>query len=157
GVNLAEIPKAAFGSWLSLSRVPPESLMTFAPSAKPTGDAAATTGGDISMIKSGDATAASPTSNPTSSPTPTSTVREGDDASSTVLPPAKYIPGDPNYDRSVDPLGTELAGPRTGLYLVSAILGVGILAHAVGTVRRFQYKRQYHLSVRHNKAGSLLV
>ncbi|KAJ2102010.1 hypothetical protein GGI09_001446 [Coemansia sp. S100] len=159
GVNLAEIPKAPFGSWLSLSRVPPESLMTFAPSPKPTEDATASTGGDISVIKTGDATRASPTSTPTltSNSTPTSTVSEGDAASSTVLPPAKYIPGDPNYDKSVDPLGTELAGPRTGLYLVSAILGVGILAHAVGTIRRFQYKRQYHLSVRHSKAGSLLV
>ncbi|KAJ2886357.1 hypothetical protein H4R27_000721 [Coemansia aciculifera] len=157
GVNLAEIPKAPFGSWLSLSRVPPESLMTFAPSPMPTEDVTASSGGDISVIKTGDATLASSTTTPTLSPTPTSTVSEGNAASSAVLPPAKYIPGDANYDKSVDPFGTELAGPRTGLYLVSAILGIGILAHAVGTIRRFQYKRQYHLSVRHSKAGSLLA
>ncbi|KAJ1821196.1 hypothetical protein LPJ60_002764 [Coemansia sp. RSA 2675] len=157
GVNFAEIPKARFGPWLSLSNVPPEARITFAPSAQPTKTGAATSG-DISVIRTGDATPLSPTSTPTSSTKPTSTATDdGDAASSTVLPPAKYIPGDPNYDRSVNPIGTQLTGSHIGLYLVSAILGIGILAHALGTIRRFQYKRQYHLSVRHSKAGSLLV
>ncbi|KAJ2010959.1 mRNA decay protein, partial [Coemansia sp. S85] len=146
GVNFAEIPKARFGPWLSLSNVPPEARITFAPSAQPTKTGAATSG-DISVIRTGDATPLSPTSTPTSSTKPTSTATDdGDAASSTVLPPAKYIPGDPNYDRSVNPIGTQLTGSHIGLYLVSAILGIGILAHALGTIRRFQYKRQYHLS-----------
>ncbi|KAJ2493854.1 hypothetical protein IWW37_000240 [Coemansia sp. RSA 2050] len=156
GVNLAEIPKAPFGAWLSLSSVPPGARITFAPSAQPTKTAAATSG-NISVIKTGDATPPSPTSTPTSSATPTGTATDDDAVSSTVLPPAKYIPGDPDYDRSVNPIGTQLTGSHIGLYLVSVILGIGILAHALGTICRFQYKRQYHLSVRHSKAGSLLV
>ncbi|KAJ2551832.1 hypothetical protein GGH95_005863 [Coemansia sp. RSA 1836] len=156
-VNLAQIPKAPFGSWLSLSAVPPESLMTFAPSHQPTETPTTNSSGIMSVIKTGDATPASPTSTPTLRPAPTSTGSEGNAASSTVLPPAKYIPGDANYDKSVDPLGTQLVGPQTGLYLVSTILGIGILAHALGTIRRFQYKRRYHLSVSRSKAGSLLV
>ncbi|KAJ2748004.1 hypothetical protein GGI20_000091 [Coemansia sp. BCRC 34301] len=160
-VNLAKIPKEPFGSWLSLSRVPPGSLMTFAPSHRPTETPTANNSGAISVIKTGDATVASPTSTETFSPTPTPTSTDTssavDAASSTILPPAKYIPGDANYDRSVNPLGTELAGPKTGLYLVSTILGIGIIAHALGTIRRYQYRRQYHLSVSRSKAGSLLA
>ncbi|KAJ2892612.1 hypothetical protein GGI21_005570 [Coemansia aciculifera] len=131
--------------------------MTFAPSLHPTETPTPNSTGAISLIKTGDATLASPSSSPTSSPTPTPTQNNSGDASSTVLPPVKYIPGDANYDLSVDPLGTQLVGSHIGLYLVSTILGIGILAHALGTIRRFQYKRQYHLSVSRSNAGSMLA
>ncbi|KAJ2007144.1 hypothetical protein GGI04_000036 [Coemansia thaxteri] len=168
GVNLSQIPKSAFGAWLSLSSVPAEALMTFASSpAAPT--ATVTTSGDLNVIKTGD----DPLSHPSSTPTPSATTvlsstpsstssgsgsnNGGDDASSTVLPPVKYVKGDPNYDLAANPIGTDLAGPRTGLYVVTTILSIGVIAHALGTFRRWQYKRDYRLSVLRSKAGPSLA
>ncbi|OMH84228.1 hypothetical protein AX774_g2247 [Zancudomyces culisetae] len=40
-------------------------------------------------------------------------------------PGVKYIPGNPDYDKSMNPLGMQLTGPKTGLYVYSAISAIG--------------------------------
>lgn len=140
GVNLSEIPNKAFGPWLSLP------------------DPVADTSLDETVsrtVKDGGngVNAATPsTQHINVATTPTSTTASSKDMP-TVIAPAKYIPGNPNYDKNTDPLGTMLAAPRTGLYLTSVILGIGILAHIAGTIHRFRFKRQFHNSVGRSKAG----
>ncbi|KAJ2162641.1 hypothetical protein GGF46_000514 [Coemansia sp. RSA 552] len=157
GVNLAEVPKAAFGAWDSLidtsaglvvdvAEEPTSALSSASPT--PTSahsDAKADKGEDNDDDDS----------DGSSSPTPAES--DAPEALETVLAPAKYIKGDPNYDPETDTLGTVLGAPKIGLYLVNTILGVGILAHVAGTIRRFQFKRQYDMSVIHSKSTGAAV
>ncbi|KAJ1731561.1 hypothetical protein LPJ61_002472 [Coemansia biformis] len=134
-VNLAELPKAAFGAWLSLAAAdaaPPPSPTTTATGAHPSSSALPMGGSD----------------------TP---AEETDAPMATVLPPVKYIKGDPDYDPEADPIGTVLSAPLVGPYLVNTILGIGILTHIAGTVRRLQFKRQYQMSVMRSRAASSLA
>ncbi|KAJ2343352.1 hypothetical protein GGF43_005719, partial [Coemansia sp. RSA 2618] len=161
GVNLAEIPKDAYGSWLSLKDTNAESVLDMArdptsssevpsPSSRSEPSASASDEG-----LDGESVA----------PTPSDKHADSDDglkaedimpdaATETVLPPLKYIKGDPNYDPETDPIGTMLGAPKIGLYLVNSILGVGVVAHILGTIRRYQFRRQYQMSVIRSKSGN---
>ncbi|KAJ2779081.1 hypothetical protein H4R18_004209 [Coemansia javaensis] len=119
-----KIPTAAFGAWLSL--ISAEAAPIPPSSSKTVGD-------------SGDAAAHG-----------TSTSH---DEMATVLPPVKFIKGDPNYDPDVDRIGTIYSAPRVGPALVNTVLGIGLLAHIAGTIRRIQFRRQYRLSVLRSKAS----
>ncbi|KAJ2774143.1 hypothetical protein IWQ56_000701 [Coemansia nantahalensis] len=129
GVNLAELPKAAFGPWLTL---------TAAPSAATPASA-------------------SPAPPQTSATAADKAAEESDSPMATVLPPVPFIKGDPNYDPGVNPIGTVLSAPLVGPYLVNILLGIGILAHIAGTLRRMHFRRQYQMSVRQGKASDVLA
>ncbi|KAJ1833070.1 hypothetical protein LPJ63_003041 [Coemansia sp. RSA 2711] len=171
GVNLAEIPKDAFGNWLSLVDTNAESVLDVAREpgsssdthSSPTSSVASSSsaGSGITLIN---AVAEIPTQSgidiESPSPSPSEKVSndgngkgENADAAETVLPPVKFIKGDPNYDPTTDPIGTMLGAPKIGLYLVNSILGVGVVAHLLGTVRRYQYRRQYQMSVKRSTSG----
>ncbi|KAI8324639.1 hypothetical protein GQ54DRAFT_302446 [Martensiomyces pterosporus] len=177
-VNLAQIPKKAFGPWLSLANTNAESIPNVSQntasqqssgggassSAPQSSSPAQTSSGNLSILKTGNAPF--PQATPTDSgsaqssaqpgPTDTTKVPETNKTSpilTTHLPQPKFVKGDANYDLSIDPLGTQLVGPRIGLYLVSSILGVGLVAHIAGTIRRYQFRFQYTRSVERSKAG----
>ncbi|KAJ2455328.1 hypothetical protein EV183_000864 [Coemansia sp. RSA 2336] len=164
GVNLAEIPKEPYGEWESLVDINSESVVDV------TGDPTPS-----SSTPTQSSTLPDSTSSPEPSPTdahssdPDEALKEistaGDESSEThasmsietVLPPFKFVKGDPNYDASTDPIGTMLGAPKIGLYLVNSILGVGVIAHILGTIRRYQYRREYQLSVMQSKSGNSLA
>ncbi|KAJ1874141.1 hypothetical protein LPJ55_001741 [Coemansia sp. RSA 990] len=164
GINLAEIPKEPYGEWESLVDIDTESVLDVTGSPAPSPSTP---------------TQSSTLSESSSSPEPSSTnahssdsdeaLKEmstaGDESSEThvsvstetVLPPFKFVKGDPNYDASTDPIGTMLGAPKIGLYLVNSILGIGVIAHILGTIRRYQYRREYQLSVMQSKNGNSLA
>ncbi|KAJ2176789.1 hypothetical protein IWW43_002325 [Coemansia sp. RSA 1935] len=165
GVNLAEIPKDAYGSWLLLKDTNVESILdiTAEPSSSSTKPTPTPTKSSVS-----ESTSASATSSFSVDinmgivvlPTSDSEIEDGEKGAHagttvTVLPPVKYIKGDPNYDPDVNPIGTMLGAPKIGLYLVNTILGVGVIAHILGTIRRYQYRRQFQMSVMRSKNNSL--
>ncbi|KAJ2498452.1 hypothetical protein GGH96_004297 [Coemansia sp. RSA 1972] len=165
GVNLAEIPKDAYGSWLLLKDTNVESILDI--TAEPSSSSSKPT---PTPTKSSvhESTSASTTSSVSIDinmgivvlPTSDKEIDDGEKGSHavatvTVLPPVKYIKGDPNYDPETDPIGTMLGAPKIGLYLVNTILGVGIVAHILGTIRRYQYRRQFQMSVMRSKNNSL--
>ncbi|KAJ2719735.1 mRNA decay protein [Coemansia sp. Benny D115] len=140
-VNYSQLSKEIFGQWVGLPRTDAkvvvkekggtESQAETASSSKPKPSA---TDSDSDSSAASESSSATPTQSTDTSST------------ATVLPPVKFIKGDPNYDPNVDVLGTVLAAPKTGLYLTSTIIGIGLLAHAVGTYTRYQYQRQYNMS-----------
>ncbi|KAJ1955005.1 hypothetical protein EC988_002122 [Linderina pennispora] len=153
GVNLAEVPKAAFGPWETLPRVGSlVDLKTTAEETKATPETAKASKTSKDETATATAKETAGTETPDSNDRPKA-AQETNNTSETYLPPLKYIKGDPNYDVETNPLGTQLAAPLTGLYLVSAILGVGIIAHALGTARRYAFRRQYFQSLKQSKAG----
>ncbi|KAJ2079267.1 hypothetical protein H4R24_003897 [Coemansia sp. RSA 988] len=156
GVNLAELPKTASGDWRDLVDANSETVLDIASRPTPTAadDDNSSAAADPSMSGTQDTHASEPTQGR----------HAGDEESSspagatvTVLAPVRYIKGDPNYDLDADPIGTVLAAPRIGLYLVNSILGIGLIAHLLGSIRRLQYKRQYHMSVMQSKTGYTLA
>ncbi|PVU95100.1 hypothetical protein BB561_002073 [Smittium simulii] len=58
-----------------------------------------------------------------------------------------YKPGDPNYDSSINPIGTQLVGPLYSLWIFTAISVIGIAAYIYGTLVRLSYRKQYYSSV----------
>ncbi|KAJ2852599.1 hypothetical protein IWW36_000228 [Coemansia brasiliensis] len=165
GVNLAEIPKDPYGEWESLVDINSESVLDV------TGDP---TPSSSIQTQSSTLQESSPSPEPSSTDAPNSDSSEAlkemstasDELSSethvsvsieTVLPPFKFVKGDPNYDPSTDPIGTMLGAPKIGLYLVNSILGIGVIAHILGTIRRYQYRREYQLSMMQSKNGNSLA
>ncbi|KAJ1893440.1 hypothetical protein LPJ66_005758 [Kickxella alabastrina] len=166
-VNLAQIPKKAFGDWLNLKEIDAEKILSSINEQPPSGLATQQSDADESNVaKSDDVSETTPTRSSSSSrttatpstsskPQASTSLQVSSTTMATVLPLVKFIKGDPNYDPNINVIGTVLSAPRTGLYLVSTILGIGIIAHAAGTYRRFQYKRQYQSLVQRSKSGHL--
>ncbi|PIA14674.1 hypothetical protein COEREDRAFT_10101 [Coemansia reversa NRRL 1564] len=161
-VNIDKIPKAAFGDWLELVGTTSDSVLDIARTPTPTitDDSNSSPSADLSIVVTGD------TQDSLSPEATQGRNADGSDeeessnppkATVTVLAPVRYIKGDPNYDPDADPIGTVLAAPRIGLYLVNSILGIGLVAHVVGSIRRMQYRRQYHMSVMKSKTSDALA
>ncbi|KAJ2378108.1 hypothetical protein IW150_000988 [Coemansia sp. RSA 2607] len=153
GVNLAQNPKTATGPWIGLEDTRAEEKLSTASNAP--NQASPTQASDekeVNVIKTADAPDATPTDSTLASDSSKESTATTDPTKATILPPVKFIKGDPNYDPDVDVIGTVLAAPKTGLYLTSAILGIGLIAHAAGSYKRFQYQREYRLAVQRTKS-----
>ncbi|KAJ2559168.1 hypothetical protein EV175_000466 [Coemansia sp. RSA 1933] len=162
-VNLAQLPKATFGPWDSLTDTNAESMNIAQDLASNNfvdmqPDSVLPSNAEFDVIMSGDDTNMSPTldtvSDATPTPTPTSENAKQNDATlpkdgsmETLLPPVKYIAGDPDYDPDFDPIGTKYGAPIIGPILVNVILGIGLAVHIVATARRYQYRRMYKMSL----------
>ncbi|KAJ2617607.1 hypothetical protein H4S08_000248 [Coemansia sp. RSA 1365] len=162
GVNLDKIPKAAFGDWLELVGTASESVLDIGRTPTPTAtdDDNSSPNADLSIVVTGDAQDSLSPEATQARNADGSDAEESNDpprATVTVLAPVRYIKGDPNYDPDADPIGTVLAAPRIGLYLVNSILGIGLVAHVIGSIRRLQYRRQYHMSVKQSKTSDALA
>ncbi|KAJ1723768.1 hypothetical protein LPJ53_001936 [Coemansia erecta] len=153
-VNLSENPKSATGPWIGLEDTQAEAkLSTVTNPSDQTSPTQTSADKEVNVIKTADAPAAAATDLTSPSDSTEASTTTSDPTKATVLPPVKFIKGDPNYDPDVDVLGTVLAAPKTGLYLTSAIIGIGLIAHAAGSYKRFQYQREYRLSVQRTKSS----
>ncbi|KAJ2665395.1 hypothetical protein IWW48_000284 [Coemansia sp. RSA 1200] len=167
-VNLAQLPKTAFGAWESLSDTNAESInVGQGHESASFGEHAGSvlpSNVEFDVIKDGedDAISSSATSSENdATPTATSSTVNEEDATvsqremETILPPVKYIPGDPDYDPNMDPLGTLYAAPIIGPILVNIVLFIGLAVHAAATFRRYQYRRVYKMSLLQANAGNM--
>ncbi|KAJ2393868.1 hypothetical protein GGI23_004918, partial [Coemansia sp. RSA 2559] len=167
-VNLAQLPKAAFGAWTSLTDTKAES-MNIAQVSESTNFVDMQTASilpsdaEFNVIMNGaSAIMPSPTADIESgtAPSPTLASIKDEDATGsakqmeTLLPPVKYIAGDPDYDPDLDPIGTMYGAPIIGPVLVNAILGIGLTVHIAATIRRYQYRRMYKMSLLRANSGN---
>ncbi|KAJ1645496.1 hypothetical protein LPJ64_002931 [Coemansia asiatica] len=155
GVNLAEIPKSSYGPWNSLEVTKAEPVLR-----SDANESAEQASQSQSVDNKSNTAVTASLDEPLPAPSASASLPDSAEATAvttspssleTVLPPVKFIKGDPNYDPNIDVIGTMLAAPKTGLYLTSIILGIGIIVHAIGTYQRFQYQREYRLSVQQSK------
>ncbi|KAJ1675480.1 hypothetical protein EV182_001179 [Spiromyces aspiralis] len=56
----------------------------------------------------------------------------------------RYIKGNPDYDRSMNPLSRKLTGPLVGLFMYCSVAGVAILFYLIGTIIRIHYRISYY-------------
>ncbi|KAJ1768508.1 hypothetical protein LPJ74_004828 [Coemansia sp. RSA 1843] len=168
-VNMAQLPKAAFGAWTSLADTNAEA-MNIAQASTSTdfvdmhSDSILPSGVEFDMVKDGgDSTTSLPTTDTESEAVvPTFTLDNASDEDAkvapqdmeTLLPPVKYIAGDPDYDPDIDPIGTIYGAPLIGPILVNIILGIGLAVHIAATIRRYQYRRMYKMSLLQAKSGT---
>ncbi|KAJ1921577.1 hypothetical protein H4219_000615 [Mycoemilia scoparia] len=136
GINLAQIPTEPFGPWIPQ---PKESIVIPSAVAASASESDAST---TSLSSSQSESSASEFSDETGVSSADSPDKNevGKQSDSNAV---KFIKGDPDYDKSVNPLARQFAAPLTGLYLFCTVAGIGILSYIVGTAIRLRYKYSY--------------
>ncbi|KAI9502821.1 hypothetical protein BX070DRAFT_225651, partial [Coemansia spiralis] len=172
--NLAELPKSAYGAWRSLVNTNAELILNVTEEPSSTVDLVSAQSGSVlpsnanfNVIINGVELASATLSNgseASSTQTPADYAKEAGAAGSntntmeTLLPPVKYIKGNPDYDPDMDPIGTVYGAPLIGPILVNIVLGIGFIVHVAGTIRRYQYRHMYQTSLlQANTGGATFV
>ncbi|PVU94505.1 hypothetical protein BB559_002983 [Furculomyces boomerangus] len=62
----------------------------------------------------------------------------------------KHIPGNPNFDATMNPYGIDLVGPLVGLWVYSIISVIGISSYLYGSYFRLKLKGRYYQMLQSN-------